>query len=68
MEIRKGEIMGNYCFAYTTSDSSEIRFFFTYKQYNKEKDEDNFGEKQAIIDLIKSVPNIADYFLYEIFE
>lgn len=57
--------MRTYCFAYTTDDSSEIRFFFTHKQYEKEN---NVGERQAIIDLIKSVSNIADYFLYEIFE
>ena len=55
--------MSTYCFAYTTDDSSEIRFFFTHKQY---EEENNVGERQAIIDLIKSVSNIADYFLYEI--
>ena len=48
-----------YYFAYTVENSSKINFYETTINTA------NGGEKEAIIELIKSVPEIVDYLLYD---
>ena len=49
-----------YYFAYTVKNSSKFYFYETTPINNAEG-----GEKEAIIELIKAVPNIVDYLLYD---
>ena len=49
-----------YYFAYTVENSSKINFYETTPINTAEG-----GEKEAIIELIKAVPEIVDYLLYD---
>ena len=48
-----------YYFAYTVKNSSKFHFYETTINTA------NGGEKEATIELIKAVPNIVDYLLYD---